>query len=281
MESDARRNGRTLIVDDALATRKPQIGLSDAEINLHAGYVLAARRRGCVIEPLSDLVALSKPDAERLRDAILRFRLVRERAAGWRIESHCRATRSEFHDGGFNYGVVARHVLTNRSVIPAHLRGGRAFADIRLVMNAHVTPHSTAADAVRAIESVGLALSTVESIVNSNVTDTHDGVATDTASPAWVSVGPDVPVGRLAATELTVMRNDVVAARSKAGQMAGEFGRNLVVLSGHLAKIGQHISPGATVLLSTMPNGVPLSPGDRIEVSLGGTVMMAYRCGES
>ncbi|MBN2447352.1 MAG: hypothetical protein JXO22_11525 [Phycisphaerae bacterium] len=267
-----------MTVDDALrAGPQPPIGLSDAEISLHAGYVLAARRKGCVIEPLSDLLALSRADAERLRDAILRFRLVRERAVGWRIESGAAPT---VHDRAADYGMVARHVLTNRAVIPAHLRGGRAFADIRLIMNDHVSPHATAAEALRAIDSVGLALSTVEWIVEPRETDTHDGVATDTVSPAWVSVGPTVPVGRLATSAVSVKRNGVVVAHGTPDRAVGEFGRSLVVLAGHLAKIGQRISRGATVLVSWMPAGVALSPGDCVEVYLADSLAMSYRCGE-
>jgi 2-keto-4-pentenoate hydratase len=261
-----------MLLDGAPSTR-----LSDAEISLYAGYVLGARRKGLVIEPLSQSVTLSRKDASRLRDAILKFRLVRERVAGWRLEARAAGVSV---DEPLSFGMVARHVLTDGVEIPAGLRGAHVFADIRLAMREPVTPSAGTVDALRAIDDVSLALTTVEWILEPGDYNPFEGVATDAVSPAWVSTGPSVPVGCLAGAQLTIRRNGTVVSRASTDTAVGQFGQNLVALAGQLSTIGQHVAHGSTVLLSCTPAGVPVSPGDRIEVCLGESVVMARRFAE-
>jgi len=252
-------------------------GLSADEVDLFAGYIVAARRLGCVIEPLPRRFLQSCAQAERVRDAILRHRLVRERAAGWRVEM---LSGSSLPGYRLAYGMVGRQALTTSAVIPASLRGGCVFADAHLTLGDQVLPDATAEAAWRAVDSVGLALSALERIVHPATDDPHEGTATDFLSPTWVSVGPKLPVGGLATAEVTVERNGTAVVRGTVGSSAAQIGRRLLGLSRQLATIGQRMPPGATVLLNWMPSGVPVSAGDIIAVSLDGSVAALYRCGQ-
>jgi 2-keto-4-pentenoate hydratase len=245
----------------------------DAEIDLHAAYVLAARRRRHMIEPLSRSLPLTRHSAERMRNTTLNYRLASgERCAGWRMGSASGMTPDGVHDHEQrpSFGMVTEQTLS-RHRIPSGLCQPTVYADIALTVGTEFGSGSDERTVIGSIAEARLALSVVESVFDDGESRGHtlnDAIAADSMSPSCVVIGDPIPIERLERTSLLLDHNGRALARTQWRPATTSLARDLIWLVEQLSSIGQEIAAGQLILLGWSWIATP-APGDQILTSAG------------
>ncbi|MEU3982829.1 fumarylacetoacetate hydrolase family protein [Streptomyces sp. NPDC026672] len=233
-----------------------------------AAWLLAARRRRILLDPLSDREPLRLDDAYRIQREVHAARLREgEKPAGFKLGYTSKPMREQMGVATPNYGPLTdRMLLPNDSATDPDLLQPRVEPEVGLVLGRRLAGRVTRHEALTAVKYAVACLEVVDSLWADYRFTAEDNTA-DGSSAAQVVVGPLLPVlpHGLAHTGVVLYRNGVLTSSSAAAAASGNPIDSLVWLVHRLHEEGTGLEAGMLVITGGLTTAVELAPGDVVE----------------
>jgi 2-keto-4-pentenoate hydratase len=233
-----------------------------------ASWLLAARRRRVLLDPLSDKEPLDLPDAYRIQRKVNECRLrAGEKPAGFKLGYTSKPMREQMGVATPNYGPLTdRMLVSNDSTADPALLQPRVEPEVGLVLGLPLAGRITRHDALNAVRYAVACLEVVDSLWADYRFTAEDNTA-DGSSAAQVVVGPRLPALRhdLVNTGVVLYRNGALVATSAAAAASGNPIDSLVWLVHQLHQEGAGLEAGMLVITGGLTSAVELAPGDVVE----------------
>ncbi|OJX67064.1 MAG: 2-keto-4-pentenoate hydratase [Micrococcales bacterium 73-13] len=252
-----------------------EVGMQE-EIDRIAAQLLAARRDGAPIPPISERIALGQDEAYRVQLAqVDAWRREGRRVIGYKVGLTSRAIQRQLGVDQPDFGhLFDDDVVLSGEPIPAgRFIQPRVEPEIAFVLGRGLEgPGVTVADAIRAID---VAVASLE-IIDSRIADwriTLPDTIADNASAGAVVLGtaPVALAGRdLRLTGGILRRNGRIVHTGAGAAVLGSPVSALVWLVNTLGRAGTAVEAGSVVLPGAITAAVPAEPGDVISADFAG-----------
>lgn len=258
--------------------------MTDEEIEEYAATLWAARveRRTLDLDavearhgPLTDLAA-----AYAIGEAIVRRRLARgERPVGWKLGYTSLAMRRQMGVDQPNHGVLTdAMLLADGAELPeGPLLQPRVEPEVAVRLGRDLSrPPGTAEEVLDAVDAAYACLEVVDSVWDGYRFRIEHNTA-DGSSAAYVVLGPAIAGDDLAATTVELARNGDTVASATGAAASGHPLAGVVWLARALATTGRHLRAGEIVITGGLTAAVPIEPGDRVDATFDGAVVVSVR----
>ncbi|MFR0357658.1 2-keto-4-pentenoate hydratase [Streptomyces sediminimaris] len=233
-----------------------------------ASWLLAARRRRVLLDPLSDKEPLDLHDAYRIQRKVHESRLRGgQKPAGFKLGYTSKPMREQMGVATPNYGPLTdRMLVPNDSSTDPALLQPRVEPEVGLVLGLPLAGRITRHDALHAVKYAAACLEVVDSLWADYRFTAEDNTA-DGSSAAQVVVGPRLSALRhgLVNTGVVLRRNGAMVATSAAAAASGNPIDSLVWLVHQLHEEGAGLEAGMLVITGGLTSAVELGPGDVVE----------------
>ncbi|MFE0820666.1 2-keto-4-pentenoate hydratase [Streptomyces sp. NPDC058847] len=233
-----------------------------------AAWLLDARRRRTLLDPLSDREPLEPKDAYLIQSKVNEARLLAgDLPVGFKLGYTSKPMREQMGVTAPNYGLLTdRMLLSNDSVAGSFLLQPRVEPEVGLVLGKPLVGLITRHEALGAVKYAAACLEVVDSVWADYRFTAEDNTA-DGSSAAQVVIGPPLPVlpRDLVHTGVVLYRNGAVLGTSAAAAASGNPIDSLVWLVHQLHEEGIGLEPGMLVITGGLTSAVELAPGDVVE----------------
>lgn len=233
-----------------------------------ASWLLAARRRRVLLDPLSEKEPLDLRDAYRIQRKVNESRLRDgQKSAGFKLGYTSKPMREQMGVATPNYGPLTdRMLVSNDSTTDPDLLQPRIEPEVGLVLGRPLAGRITRHDALNAVKYAVACLEVVDSLWADYRFTAEDNTA-DGSSAAQVVVGPRLPALRhgLVNTGVVLYRNGTIVGTSAAAAASGHPIDSLVWLVHQLHQEGAGLEAGMLVITGGLTSAVELAPGDVVE----------------
>jgi 2-keto-4-pentenoate hydratase len=237
-----------------------------------AGVLREARLAGTTLDVLlSESTGLSLADAYRVQDQITAARLAGgERRAGWKLGYTSAVMRAQMGVASPNFGPLTDVMLLGSpAILPDGALQPRVEPEIGLRLGRRLAGAGlTADDVLEACDAALACLEIVDSVWTGYRFTLEDNTA-DGSSAAWVAVGSPLPMDDLAALDVALAVDGVVAERGTGAAASGHPATGVAWLAEQLAGRGLALEPGDLVITGGLTSAWPLERGHRVSAGFG------------
>jgi 2-keto-4-pentenoate hydratase len=233
-----------------------------------ASWLVTARRRRILLDPLSDVEPFGLRDAYLIQRAVSETRLREgQRCAGYKLGYTSRPMREQMGVAEPNHGPLTdRMLLPNDSTVDPALLQPRVEPEVGLVLRRPLAGRIARHEALDAVGHAVACLEVVDSVWAGYRFTAEDNTA-DGSSAAQVVLGPRLPVlwHGLVPIGVLLRRNGLLVAGSAAAAASGNPIDSLVWLVHQLHREGRGLEAGMLVITGGLTAAVELAPGDVVE----------------
>ncbi|MQA13326.1 MAG: hydratase [Pseudonocardiaceae bacterium] len=243
-----------------------------------ARTLLAARRNGHTLDPLTDRVALTLEQAYRVQDAVTAERLrTGQRMVGWKLGYTSAAMRAQMGITEPNCGPLTDAMLIpDGGAVPLGLLQPRVEPEIGLRLRRRLAGSAGVEEVLDACETGLACLEVVDSVFTGYRFRLEDNTA-DGSSAAGVVVGDELPLDGLDALAVRLERNGEPGGEATGAAAGGHPAAGVGWLAARLAQRGHALEPGQLVITGGLTAAVPLEPGDEVCAVFAGSAPVSVR----